>query len=691
MQITTEFGVMLALPAPGLNAMHDDYMQGNEGFDIARSSRGVLELLAAKRILAAGCFMAASLPAEEALVPIDRMVQRLFFSTMVAMVLAAVLTRWLLTRLLRRQFAPLLAAGRPMAERSGAGQQKFHKQGRNSSLSALRRTPTIRSLLVGSASALHLFTEILIPMSLKNAVISTLLLLGLSSISAAAPSAELPVKGGTLTASWGGLEPQALFVPAGGGSSPLLTSTKILERLLRLEGDFSFTPLLAESVKASADFKSYTVKLRHGVKWHDGQDFTSADVVYNAIEYWKPIAVGVALKSLRSVDAPDPSTVVFRLDAPIPEFAFKSILASALVIPKHLYAGRDIHTNPINNTPVGTGPFKFKAWVRGSHVEYLRNEQYWNPAQPYLDKLIIRWWRDPASRAAALESGAVDLATFNPVPVPDLARLTSRGDFVVDKHGYENSAWVATIEFNQRRDNVNKREVRQALLQAIDRRFIANTIYYKQAIAAVGPIPSSNALFFTADVAQYAFDPAKAGKALDAAGYPVKDGWRFTVNLVAAGWFEENVKLGQYVKQALEDVKVKVNLQVLDRPTSLKRIYGDYDYDIALSNNAGSVELVPSLTQFYTTDGIVKGAAFRNATGFSRPEVDRIVERLSVETNPTKRKQIAHEFARIIATEAPMLPLVEIEPYTVARKAVRGHSKSANFMGEGWGEVWLAR
>ena len=191
-------------------------------------------------------------------------------------------------------------------------------------------------------------------MSLKNAFISTLLLLGLSSISAAAPSAELPVKGGTLTASWGGLEPQALFVPAGGGSSPLLTSTKILERLLRLEGDFSFTPLLAESVKASADFKSYTVKLRHGVKWHDGQDFTSADVVYNAIEYWKPIAVGVALKSLRSVDAPDPSTVVFRLDAPIPEFAFKSILASALVIPKHLYAGREIHTNPINNTPVGT-------------------------------------------------------------------------------------------------------------------------------------------------------------------------------------------------------------------------------------------------------------------------------------------------------------------------------------------------
>lgn len=528
-------------------------------------------------------------------------------------------------------------------------------------------------------------------MYLKNYVLSAAASLALAVVAVAAPASETPRKGGTVTATWGGLEPQALFVPAGGGSSPFFTSTKILERLLRLEGDSSFTPLLAESVKPSADFKTYTVKLRRGVKWHDGKDFTSADLAYNAIEYWKPISIGVALKALKTVETPDEHTVVFKLDAPSPEFTFKSILASGLVLPKHLYAGKEIITNPINNTPVGTGPFKYKNWVRGSHVEYVRNEQYWHPTQPYLDKLIIRWWRDPASRAAALESGALDIATFNAVPVPDLARLTAGSQFSVDKRGYQNAAWAATIEFNQRRDIVNKREVRQALLRAIDRRFIANTIYYKQAVPGNGPFSSTNPLFYNPDLPQYAFDPIKAGKALDAAGYPVKDGWRFNVNLVAAGWFEENVKLGQYVKQALEDVKVKVNLQVLDRPTSLKRIYGDYDYDIALSNNAAAIEPVPSVTQYYTTDGIIKGAAFRNATGFSQPEVDRIVESLSTETSAVKRKQLAHQFARIVTTEAPVLPLVEIEAFTVSRKTVRGHSTSANFMGEGWGEVWLDR
>ncbi|WP_228278068.1 ABC transporter substrate-binding protein, partial [Acinetobacter nosocomialis] len=73
------------------------------------------------------------------------------------------------------------------------------------------------------------------------------------------------------------------------------------------------------------------------------------------------------------------TTVRLSFDAAVPDFFLKSILAgkSALVIPKHLYDGRDILTNPVNNAPVGTGPFKVKEWVRGSHVEFVRNERYW--------------------------------------------------------------------------------------------------------------------------------------------------------------------------------------------------------------------------------------------------------------------------------------------------------------------------
>ena len=510
---------------------------------------------------------------------------------------------------------------------------------------------------------------------------------------APAQAAQTPKRGGTLTATWGGFEPQALFVPPGGGSSPYFTATKVLERLLLVDNELNFRPVLATNITPSADFRSYTIKLRENVTWHDGKPFTAEDIVFNALQYWKPIAAGVALKALTGAEAIDKTTVVLSFDTPIPVFFLKSILAgkSGLVIPKHIYEGKDIITNPANNAPIGTGPFKVKEWVRGSHVEFVRNETYWNPELPYIDRLVIRWWRDPASRAAAFEAGQLDIGTFNPVPAPDIKRLTSTGRFTASQDGYLGAAWVATIEFNSRRDIVNRPEVRRALNHAIDRDFIADTIYFGQARPAQGFIPSTNTLFFDNKNPVYAFDQDKAGKLLDAAGFPLKAGSRFKVNLVSAGWFEENVKLGQYLKQAFEDVGITVDLAIPDRATSFKRIYTDYDYDIAVSNNSGSAELVPQWTQFVTTDGIVKGAAFRNANGFSSPKLDQIVEKLSIETSTDKRVALAHEFQQLVASELPITSLVELAPSTIARADVRNHSNAADYMDESWSDIWLDR
>lgn len=502
-----------------------------------------------------------------------------------------------------------------------------------------------------------------------------------------------PKRGGTLVGTWGGFEPQSLFVPAGGGSSPYFTCTKVHERLVRLTVDLKFEPVLALEIKPAEDFRSYVVKLRPNVTWHDGKPFTAEDVVFNAMEYWKPISAGVTLDALQGAEAVDPLTVVLKFKVPVPEFFLKSVLAgkAGLVIPKHVYAGTNIITNPINNTPVGTGPFKVKEWVRGSHVEYVRHDGYWNAGLPYLDKLVIRWWRDPASRSAAFEAGQLDVGTFNPIPAPDIARLTATKKFVAETKGYSNSAWITSIEFNQRREIFKKREVRQALMHAIDRNFISDTIYFGRARPSIGALHFSNSIFFTKDVQDYPFDLKKAAAMLDAAGYPVKSGSRFKMSLVSAGWFEENVKTGQYLKQAFEDLDITVDLAIPDRATSLKRIYTDYDYDLAVSNNSASIEPIPQTTQYYTTDGIVKGAAFRNATGYSSPKMDEIVGKMAVETDDTKRIGLAREFDKLAAIDAPLLPMVDLEPVTIARADVRNHSLTADFMGESWAEVWLDR
>ncbi|MCG6205242.1 ABC transporter substrate-binding protein [Rhodopseudomonas sp. HC1] len=504
----------------------------------------------------------------------------------------------------------------------------------------------------------------------------------------AALAQEKPKKGGVLVATWGGFEPQAVFVPGGGGSSPLISSTKILEPLLRQDSQAGFLPVLATEVKPSADFKSYDIVLRKGVTWHDGKPFTADDVVFSIEKYWLQTIAKAALKNFSGAEVTEGGVRV-SFKEPTPEFFFKSVLATSLVIPKHVYDGSEIVTNPANNAPIGTGPFKFKQWVRGSHIEYAANDKYWDAGKPYLNGLVMRYWRDAASRTAALEADELQLGIFNPIPTPDIDRLSKSGKFVASNDGYLGAAWASTIEFNSRRDIVKDPAVRRALLTAIDRATISDVVYFGRAKPGTSFVSSTNPKFYNPNLPRYEFDAKKAAKMLDDAGYPKKGKSRFKVHLLAAGWFEENGKVGQFVKQNLEDIGVEVTLTVPDRATSLKQIYGDYDYDIALSNYAARVELVPQQTDYLSTSGIVKGAAFRNATGYSNPEVDDIVAKMSVESDEAKRKDLAFKLQEIAARDLPITVLVELIPTTMMSKKVKGVGNRADISADSLSDVWL--
>lgn len=509
----------------------------------------------------------------------------------------------------------------------------------------------------------------------------------------AALAQETPKRGGTLVATWGGGEPQACYVPSGGGPSPTFSSSKLFERLASRRLDGEFQGELAEAWKPAADFKSYAIRIRKGVKFHDGKDMTAGDVVYSIDEIWKKYAAAAALTDFAGVTAADPDTVVVRFNKPTPEFFFSSLICGPVnyIVPKHVYAGSDPLTNPANDAPIGTGPWKFKQWVRGSHFEYDRNDAYWRQDTPYLDRLIIRYVRDPAGRAAAIEAGDIHIGVLNPVELPDVKRLTASAKFVATSKGYEDAVWSTSFEVNMRNPIFAKREVRQAMFFAVDRNLIAKTVYYGYARPGTGPIPSANSAFFTSDTFSTAFDPKKAAALLDAAGHRKKAGGkRFTLRLLAAGWFADNGKVGAIVKQGLEGVGVAINLTVPDRATSIRRLYTDYDFDLAISNKVSASEPVPSTTQYYTSEGIRKGMPFRNASGFHTEEVDALVEKIKVETDPDKRKALVVEFQKIATLECSNLPLVEIDSITVASTRVRNHSNDPAYPAASWHDIWLA-
>jgi peptide/nickel transport system substrate-binding protein len=228
------------------------------------------------------------------------------------------------------------------------------------------------------------------------------------------------------------------------------------------------------------------------------------------------------------------------------------------------------------------------------------------------------------------------------------------------------------------------------MFHAVDRGLIARTVYYGYARPGTGPIFSPNREFYTDDTYSTAFDPKKAAALLDAAGHK-KHGKapRFSVSLVAAGWFADNGKAGEIVKKGLEDIGVAVQLTVPDRAASIRRIYTDYDFDLAISNQANPSEPVPSTTQYYTSGGIEKGVPFHNASGFSSPELDALVEKIRVEIDPATRKALVVEFQKTVAQEACTLPLVEVDTLTVASARVQNHSNDPNFLAAGWHDLWL--
>ena len=172
-------------------------------------------------------------------------------------------------------------------------------------------------------------------------------------------------------------------------------SAKILEGLIWLDPNYNPRPSLATAWTVSPDGKTYTFTLRKGVKWHDGQDFSSADVKFTLTEVLAklhPRAAPVFKNVGVEVDTPDAGTVVVRLQKPYAPFLSQMTVFDAPILPRHIYEGSNIGTNPANQKPIGTGPFKFGEWKRGASIRLVRNPNYWDAGKALS-------WRKSSSRS----------------------------------------------------------------------------------------------------------------------------------------------------------------------------------------------------------------------------------------------------------------------------------------------------
>ncbi|HEY0124514.1 MAG TPA: ABC transporter substrate-binding protein [Rhizobium sp.] len=504
---------------------------------------------------------------------------------------------------------------------------------------------------------------------------------------------EKPPTGGTLNFI---VEPEpptilALAHTAGGTQK---ISPKITEGLLAYEFDLTPKPQLATEWSISADGLTYTFKLRPNVKWHDGKPFTSADVAYS-IELLKqvhPRGRGT-FANVTAVETPDPLTAIFKLSKPAPYLLTALYAAESPIVPKHVYENTkiaDVPISPNGSAPIGTGPFIFKEWVRGSHIILARNPDYWDAGKPYLDQIVVRFVPDGAARAAGFETGEFDLGGDNPIPLADLERIKALPNIGIDARGYETKGDLTQLIFNLDNEYLKDVRVRRAIAHAIDLNVVLNTVWYGYGHISPTPISVLLPRYYDASIKPYAFDLKAAQQLLDDAGYkPDASGTRFTLRLTHNSYNEGFKRVAEYLKQNLARIGIVATIDSYDFSTYIQKVYTERAFDLTTEYLGNQFDPTLGVQRIYWSKNFKLGLPFSNASHYANPEVDRLLEAASVEIDDAKRKQEFNDFQKIIADEIPVINLIALENVTVFNKRVKNHTIGAEGVQANFADVYI--
>ena len=459
-------------------------------------------------------------------------------------------------------------------------------------------------------------------------------------------------------------EPNALVAGAGTTGPAQMVVGNIYDSLLRFDEKLQPMPNLATEWTVSPDMLTYTFKLKKGVSWHDGKPFTADDVVFTADVLMRALnpSVRVAMLSVKTVRALDANTVEFKLTYPYA--AFLSVFDASLmpIAPKHLLGMADL-SKPLTGTPVGTGPFKFKEWQRAGFIHLVKNENYHEAGLPKVDNVYWHIIPDAASRAAAFESGKVDVLPGGTAEYFDVARLAKLPGVSVTTKGWEKFGPLAWLWINQRNPLLADVRVRQALMHAIDRDALAKVVWNGFATPATGPFNHTTA-YYTNQTKAYPRDLAKAKKLLAEAGYKGQP-----VRLLPLPFGETWSRMAEMVKQHLTQAGFTVETVSADLPGTMSR-QASWDFDLAFTFIYQRGDPALGVARNYVGSEIKKGSPFNNVGGYQNPKVDALFERGSRETDPKKRAETYADVQRTLVDDVAEGWLLELNFPTVYRNKI---------------------
>jgi len=442
------------------------------------------------------------------------------------------------------------------------------------------------------------------------------------------------------------LEPPHLD-PTGGAAAAIdeVVYANLFEGLIRIDEKGQPQAGLAESWTTSEDGKEYTFKLRSGVKFHDGTDFTADDVKFSLDRARAEDSTNAQKKlfqQITAVDVVDPTTVKVTLANPQGLFIYNMGLGDAVIVAPESADGN-------KEKPIGTGPFKFDSWAKGSAVKLVKADGYWG-APVALDKIEFRVIPDAAAAVPALLSG--DVHAFPNAPVGDaLAQIQADARLKVVIGATEGET---ILSMNNKKEPFSKLEVRQAVASAIDRKAIIEGASEGGYGLPIGSHVSPANPDYVDLVNTYPHDIAKAKEYLKAAGLP--DGFKATIKLPPVRYARAG---GEIIAAQLREVGIDLEIIPVEWADWLKGVYADKDYDFSIVSHTEANDIdIYARPNYYI--------------GYDNADFNKMAADLQIANDPAKRKELMAEMQKKLATEVPVAYLFELPKIGVWDAKVEG-------------------
>jgi peptide/nickel transport system substrate-binding protein len=451
-------------------------------------------------------------------------------------------------------------------------------------------------------------------------------------------AAPAPRGGGTLIAAQE-VDPVQLDPWTSSNFSSLQGYEHVYESLTGYDEKTSIIPALAEKWDTPDD-KTYVFTLRKGVKFHNGQDLTGADVAYSlekAIDEKTGSPWRSLLQPITSIEVPDPGTVKVNLSAPYPGLlGALAVLRNSGIVPKDW----DKNANT-KLQAVGTGPFKLTEFVATDHLTYQKNADYWDKGRPKLDSMTFKIMLDQNARIAALRSGQIQYATIDAQGADQLKGQP--GIQVLQSP----SAWLTTHPFNVSRKPFDNKLVRQALRLAVD----TQEVIQKAAFGAGLPsgaiatgfgdwgLPQSDMKYLKPDL-------QKAKELLAQAGYERG----FETTITCSPQYPEFVATSLVLQETWKKIGVDAKVEQVEWGTYVKRSgkAGGFEYEIGATAFTFRPDPDGYVYSYYKT-----GA--ENNNGYSDPEMDDLLEKARTTMDQAKRKELYLQIQKKVEEDVPWM------------------------------------